>query len=168
MIFPFPYFTAKSFYLVRIWLLVWLRPFFPYLWVEFFSLFWKVLFCLYCLVLSWYLFSLPSFASIFSIVSSNFISRSSFPLRPNIFSCSVFLFLLVVEVFLSAIRIWVSIRVLIFSLWSSRGPRFCFVFFHRLLCILYRLTQWCRLSGYLSISRSLYRFRTSLSSSLDS
>ena len=44
----------------------------------FFSLFWNVLFCLYCFVFTRYLFSLPTFASIFWLVFSSFIFRTSF------------------------------------------------------------------------------------------
>ena len=78
MISQFPYFAPKFFCISRIQLLL-LHPFSPYLLVEFFSLFWNILFCLYCLVLSWYLFTLPSFASI------NLIFRSS---RRGFFSVS--------------------------------------------------------------------------------
>ena len=65
MIFPFPYFASKSSCLSCTRLRIWLRQFSFYLFVKFFSLFWNVLFCLYCLVLYRYLFSLPYFARIF-------------------------------------------------------------------------------------------------------
>ena len=40
---------------------------------SFLSLFWKHLFCLYCLILSRYLFRLPSFASTFWFIFSSYI-----------------------------------------------------------------------------------------------
>ena len=45
----------------------------PYFLVELFSLFWNILFYLYCLILSRYLFSLPSFVSTFWFISSSCI-----------------------------------------------------------------------------------------------
>ena len=62
------YFVSKSFCLTRMQLLVWHRPSPPYLLVELFSLFfffWNVLFCLYCFVLSLYLFNLLFFSPVF-------------------------------------------------------------------------------------------------------
>ena len=44
----------------------------PSCWSNFLSLFWKVLFCLYCFTLSRYLFNLPSLASTFWFISSSF------------------------------------------------------------------------------------------------
>ena len=157
MIFPFPYFAPKSSCLSCIQLLIWLRPFSHKLLIEYFSLFWNVLFRLYCLVLSRYLFSLPSFASIFLVgllklfFSSSCLSFSNSSVhflmfRFSILACCRGLF--ICDSSLS------SYPVLDFL----RGARF----FHRLiflLRILNRLTPWCRLSGYLSISRSLFQFR---------
>ena len=80
-----------------------------------------------------------------------------FPLRRKIFSCSVSAFLLVVEVFLSAILTRVSILVLTFYLWSSGEP----LFFLRLMLLLYtlnRLIPWRCLLGYLSMGRLLFQF----------
>ena len=77
MIFPCTYFAPKSFCLVRIRLLLCLRPSPPPLVGRIFSLFWKVLFCPYYLVLYRYLFLLPSFASSFWLNSSSCILRSS-------------------------------------------------------------------------------------------
>ena len=45
----------------------------PTCWQNFLSLFWNVLFCLYCFTLCWYLFNLPSFANTFWFISSNCI-----------------------------------------------------------------------------------------------
>ena len=67
---PFPYFAPKSRCLPCIWLLVCLRPFFPYLLLEF-SFVVLVLFCLYCLALSRYLFSFPSLLSTILFISSS-------------------------------------------------------------------------------------------------
>ena len=80
-----------------------------------------------------------------------------------IFLWSFLVLLLVVVVFLSVILVWVPTRVLTICLWSSVGG-----FFHRQILLLHifnRWTPWC-LSGYLSVSCSLSRFRTRLSSSL--
>ena len=76
MIFPFTYLAQKSSCLFRIQLLVCHRPFTPYFRI-FFRCFGTSCFFMYCLVLSRYLFSLPSFAIIFCLVSSSFIFRSS-------------------------------------------------------------------------------------------
>ena len=109
--------------------------------------------------------------SVHIILPFNSVGRFLFSVFTVSFSVSseyflMFLvFLLVVVVFLSVIQVWVPTWVLTFCLWSSRGLRF----FHRLILlprILNRLTPWCRLSGYLSISRSLSQFLTWLSSSL--
>ena len=56
---------TKLFYFLCIWLLVCHRTFYTNLWVEFSFVIWNILFCLYCLTLSRYLLSLPSFANIF-------------------------------------------------------------------------------------------------------
>ena len=94
--------------------------------VDFVLLFWNVLFCLYCLVLSWYLFSLP-FACIFWVGLHKFFSvlvAVLFQFRPILSLCSVLVFLLVVVVFLSAVQVWVPTQVLTFCLWSTNGTRF--------------------------------------------
>ena len=124
------------------------------------------------IVWSWsrYLLSLPSLAIIFWLVSSTFfrvLVVVLFQFRPKISKCSVLVFLFVIVVFLSVIQVWVPAWVLTFCLWSSKRPWF----FHKLILllrILNRLTPWCRLSGYLSISCSFSRVRTWLSSSLGS
>ena len=69
----FPYFAPKMFCFLVTRLLVCLRAFIPYLLVNFFPYFGNVLFFLYCLILSRYFFSLPSFASTFGLISSNCI-----------------------------------------------------------------------------------------------
>ena len=103
-----PYFAPKLFCFFIIRLLVCLRAISLCLLVELFSLFWNVLFCLYCFILSQYLFSLPSFASSFWFISSScficFTCVAFFYSCPNIFQCFplVFSFLLVVIDFLSA------------------------------------------------------------------
>ena len=113
-------------------------------------------------------FSLHSFASIFWLVSSSFFCSSSC----RAFSVSSEYFLMFRFSILACCRSFVvsdsslsSHLGFDFFLWSSRRPRF----FHRLIVllrILNHLTTWCRLSGYLSKSRSLSRFQTWLSSSL--
>ena len=80
----FPYFAPKLFYFFLNWLLVCLRAFSPYLMIELFSLFWNVIFCLYCLILSRYHFSLLSFAT-----ASWCISRVIFFFK----LCSFYLFI---------------------------------------------------------------------------
>ena len=53
---------------------LWLHAFSPYFRVEFFfSFIWNILFCLYCFIVSWCLFSFPSFASSFRFPSSSCI-----------------------------------------------------------------------------------------------
>ena len=154
----------------------------PYCWKNIFSFFWNVLFCLYCLVLSWYLFSLPSFASFFfffffffgGVFFSSFIHRSScldFPVsfeyflifRFSILTCchNLFCFFVILD--------WVSNWVLTFCLFDFLSGWLSV--FHRLILllrILNRLTPCGRLSGYLSISHSLSRFRNWLSSCVGS
>ena len=113
--------------------------------IEFFSLFWNVLFCLYCLVFSRFLFSLHSFFFFCSSCHAFSVSSEYFLM----FHLSI---LASVEVFLSVIQVWLSTRVLIFCQWSSRGHWF----FHRPI-LLQRILS--RLLGYLTISRSLSWFR---------
>ena len=72
MMLPFPYFAQKSFCLSRIRLLLWLRLFSSLLVVEYFSLFWTDLLWLNYLASSQYLFSLPSFTSIFDWFPESF------------------------------------------------------------------------------------------------
>ena len=71
--FWFLYITSKLFSFPCICLLVCLRAIYPYLLVEFFSLFWNILFCLYFFILSRYLFNLPSLACTFCFFSSSCI-----------------------------------------------------------------------------------------------
>ena len=73
--FLFPYFTPKLFCFLCIRLLVSSRVFPTYLSVELSFLFWKALFCLYCLAQSQYLLLLPSFANIFRFISLSRIVR---------------------------------------------------------------------------------------------
>ena len=47
----------------------------PTWWQNFLPLFWKVLFCLYCLTQSWYLLNLSSFTNIFWFIFSSCIVR---------------------------------------------------------------------------------------------
>ena len=126
------------------------------------------MFCLYCLILSRYHFSLPSFASIFWLVFSSFIFHSScraFSVSSEYFLMFRFSILVCCRRLLSVTLVWVPTWVLTFCLWSLKGPQF-FHWLFLLQHILGRLSPWCRLSGYLSISRSLSRFRTWLTSSL--
>ena len=76
MIFPFPYFAPICFCLFDIRLLVWFCTFPPPYWYNF-GCFGTL--CFVCIVWSCLgiLFSLPSFASIFCLVSTSFIFRSS-------------------------------------------------------------------------------------------
>ena len=76
-----PYLAQRLFCFFVIRLLVCIRAFYSYLLVEFFSLFvclffWvgcKLLFCLYCFILSRYLFSPPSLVSIFWFIFTSCI-----------------------------------------------------------------------------------------------
>ena len=67
----------------------------PNCWSNFLSLFWKVLFCLYCFTLCRYVFNLPSFASTFCFISSSctviFSCVASSFFFPAYFSASLFL-----------------------------------------------------------------------------
>ena len=56
------------------------------------SLFWKVLFCLYCMVLFRYLFSFPSFASTFWFISSSCIFCSNYVTFSSLSQCLIFFF----------------------------------------------------------------------------
>ena len=72
---------------------------------RFFSLFWNVLFCLYCFIQSRYLFSLPSFARNFWFISSIsfvLIVVLLFSFRPYLFqsSSSVLSFFLITIIFI--------------------------------------------------------------------
>ena len=67
------YFTLKLFCFLVIQLLVCFHAFSSHLLVEFFSLFWNILFYLHCFILSQYHFSLPSFASTSWFISSSCI-----------------------------------------------------------------------------------------------
>ena len=92
----------------------------PNLLVEFFMLFWNVLFCLYCFTLCRYLFNLSSFASIFWFISSSCII---------IFSCVVFFFLFQ---HVSAFFLFVCFRILFICVSnriSHSGFDFLFVLF---------------------------------------
>ena len=115
---------------------------------NFLSLLRNVLFCLNCFIPSWYLFSLPSFTSIFWFYSSNCIVVLLvvlfFSFRPNIFQhfSIVLSFLLVVVDFLSAFPIEFTIQV--FNFWSSSFEENRF--YHRLISLLHRLFHlipWC-------------------------
>ena len=64
MMFPFPYFLQNLLPLSRLFVGM-ASPILPLNVSRFVSLFWNVLFCLYCLILSRYLFSLLYFTSIF-------------------------------------------------------------------------------------------------------
>ena len=75
MFFLLLYFTPKLFCFPCARLLVCFHAFSTDLPVEFFSLFWNALFCLYCLTLSRYLLSFPSFTHIFWFISSSCIVR---------------------------------------------------------------------------------------------
>ena len=119
---------------------------------------WNVLFCLYGLILSLYLLSLPSFTSIFCLVSSSsscrafsVLSKYSLIFRFCILGSCRSLFICDSNLsYHSGFD---------FCLWSSVGHQF----FHRLVFlkrILNWLTPWCHLSGYWSLSRSLSWFRT--------
>ena len=120
-----PIFCSEIVCFLVIRLLVCLRTFSLYLLVEFiyFLLFWKFLFCLYCFILSRYLFSLPSFASTFLFISSDCILVLLvllFSFRPKMFQLSTFVlsFLLVVLDFYLHFqsnfpsRFWISVSLL--------------------------------------------------------
>ena len=76
MISPFPYFAPKLFCFPCLRLLVCLARSLFIRWKNFLSLFWNALFCQYCLILCWYLFNLPPFASTLWFISSSFIVSS--------------------------------------------------------------------------------------------
>ena len=77
MISTFTYFVPKLFCFPCIRLLVYLRVFSPYLLVEFSIVVLECPVCLYCLILSRYLFSLPSFTSTFWCIASSCIVCSN-------------------------------------------------------------------------------------------
>ena len=119
-------------------------------WYNFLSLFWNVQFCLYYLILSWYLFSLRSFASTFCCIVSSirvallFSSQHilAFSYNPSIFACyRIFLICLSSEI-------------------SHPGFKCLFVFlkepqfFRRLVFLqhrLIRLISWCSSLRYMII-----------------
>ena len=95
-------------------------------WQNFLSLFWNVLFCLYCFTLCQYLFNLPSFASTFWFISSScivifFVLLLSFCLY--MFQCLSFIlsFWSVFLDFLSTFPVEFLILVLMFSSCFLRG-----------------------------------------------
>ena len=131
-----PNYAQKLFCFPVIRLLVCLRAFSPCLRVEFWLLFWNVLFCQYYFILSQNLFSLPS-ASTFWFISSSCIVCSTcivfFSFRPNIFQYfSSVLFVFVVVDFLSAFSIEFSIQVLSLCSCSLGEHRL----YHRLISLL--------------------------------
>ena len=94
---------------------------------------------MYYLVLSWYLFSFPSFTSIFCLVSSSFILGSSwraFSVSSEYISMFRFRIFLVVVVFLSVSLVWVLTWVLTFCL--QGGPRY----HNRLIFLLHILNHY--------------------------
>ena len=118
----------------------------PSWWENFLSLFWNVLFCLYCFTLCRYLFNLPSFASAFYFISSSCVV---------IFSCVAFSFLFLhipasflcfiilarFRRFLSAFSVEFPILVLIFSSCFFRGSQF----FYKLISPRHRVVKLIRL-----------------------
>ena len=117
------YFAPKLFCLLVIRLLVCFHTFSSYLLVEFFSLFWNVLFCLYSFILSRYLFSLASFAPVPSdlflqvVLFVLFVFLFSFRLIIQHFP-SVLSLLFVVLDFLPAFPVEFPIPVLSFCSYS--------------------------------------------------
>ena len=101
----------------------------PNCWQNFLSLFWNVLFCLYCFTLCRYLFSLPSFARTFWYISSSctvfFFPVLSFPFSSHIFQdLSVLPFRPVFVDFLSGFPVELPILVLMVSSCFLGGPQF--------------------------------------------
>ena len=138
MIPSFSYFVSKWFYLLCIWLQDSLCTSFPYLLIKFFSLFWNDLFYFYCLVLSWYLFRVPSFITtsrfivsccIFCCSYVAFYSLSQYPIFFPVLSS-----LTVAIDFVSVSNLISHSGLAIFSCSSE-----AFQLFHRLDLLLHRL-----------------------------
>ena len=75
MLFQLPYLAPKLLSFLWIRFLICIRVFSTDLLVEFYFIIWKVLFCLYCLMLFWYPLGFPRFTSIFWFTSSSCIIR---------------------------------------------------------------------------------------------
>ena len=107
-------------------------------WKNFVSLIWNVLFCLYCLALSLYLFSLPSFVSNFWFISLSCISCSN----PAAFLClSEHFMFFTCRRFLTCVSKLISPHLEFFSLCSC--PPEELRFFHWLISLLRSLIPWC-------------------------
>ena len=115
------------------------------------SLFWNVLFCLYCFTLCRYLFNLLSFASTFCFISSSctvIFSRIAFPFLfqhiPPSFFC--FIILACFRRYLSAFPVEFSILILTFSSCFLRESQSS----HKLISSLHRLVHLTRLHNSLT------------------
>ena len=156
----FPYFAPKLFCFFIIRLLVCIGAFTPDFLVEFFW-FKNVPFCLYCFILSRYLFSflLVSVSGLLPrVVSFVLIVVFLFSFRSNLFQCSssVLLFSFVVD-FLLVFLVEFPIRVLSFCSCFLRNTDF----FRRLLSPLYRLVHlipWFCSFRYVLIIRLFFSF----------
>ena len=121
MISRFPYLAPKLFYFPRIRLFVSLWSFSPFLLVEFLSLFWNALFCLYCFILSQYFLSLPSLTRTFGLIPSSWIV-CFYCIALFIFCSNIFLLFCSLSIF-SSLRFLICIS----SLMSQPGFEFLFV-----------------------------------------
>ena len=90
---------------------------------NFLSLFWNVLFCLYWLVLSWYLFSLPSLANTFWFITSVCIFGSNC-VAFLLSSYHILMFFFYLSIFAYCRRFLICVSNLI----SHQGFDFLFVF----------------------------------------
>ena len=122
------YFAPKFFCFPCIRLLVCLRAISAYLLVEFFSLFWNVLFSLYYFILSLYLVNLHFFASSFWFISSGcvviFTCVAFFLFVPCSCVFPLFYYFLLVINFLFAFPVKFPIQVLSFYSCFFGEPRF--------------------------------------------
>ena len=148
-----PYFTPKlfSFSCIQLLLVCFLSSH-P---TCFLSLFWNVLFCLYCFTFCLYLFNLPSFLSTFWFISSSCIVIFSCPNMFQHFLCLLFLTVFVVILFTFPVKF--PIQSLIFCLCSLRGHQFS----HKQILLLHQLLhliQLCFLLVYMLILVFFFHF----------
>ena len=155
MIFPRLYFTSIFFVsFTSAWRFVFIHP--SPTCCQNFLLFGNVLFCLYCLTLSWYLLSLPSFTDKFWFISPCSVVRFVCGCLFGIFSfCS----LPVCHVFFCSFTchsffICPSIQVLYFNFFGG------FLLYDRQVLLRQRLThsvRWCCPLRYIAIIYLLFR-----------
>ena len=105
-------------------------------WLNFLSICWNVLFCLYGLILSWYIFSLPSFISTFWFISLRYIVC---------FTCGVAFFFLSQHIpwFYLGLTILACRRFLIYVSGQIFYPGFFCFCSCSLGCVVFRLLSFC-------------------------